>query len=105
MLNSNLVVPLPRTGDWTGCVPMNVVNYTWTYFLPMLLFELTLFSLAVVKSIDVYRIRRDAGQTPNILAILIRDSAFYFASSIVIIMTNLLIWAIGRVRSYICCHL
>lgn len=64
----------------------------------MLCFELTLFALALLKSAQVYRTRRQAGHAPSILVILIRDSVFYFGGVITVIVTNLVVWAAARVR-------
>lgn len=64
----------------------------------MVMFELLLVSLAAHRSIQVYRTRRDAGDAPNLLVILMRDSIMYFVGVVVIIMTNLIIWAISPVR-------
>ena len=64
----------------------------------MLLFELVLFGLAVFKCLQVYSDRRKRGvQTSNILVVLIRDSAIYFGGAMAMVLTNMFVWAVGRV--------
>lgn len=91
------VVPLPPIPNFTGCLPQETVHYGWAYWLPNLILEFTLFSLALFKSVQVYRNRRYRGETPNILLVLIRDSVFYFGGVMTVIITNLVTWASARV--------
>lgn len=91
------VQPLPPIPNFTGCIVIGSEEWQWVYWLPMLLFELTLFSLAVAKSVEVYRDRRSAGEAPNLLVLLIRDSVLYFAGVMVVLFTNLIMWAAAPV--------
>lgn len=63
-----------------------------------------MFSLAVSKSIEVHRNRKEEGvDTPNILVVLLRDSIFYFGGVMTVIVTNMFAWALARV-SHRCAH-
>lgn len=95
--NTHTVQPLPALPNITGCITSNTTSYQWAYWLPALIFELILFSLAVLKSVQVYRARKNAGETPSILVILIRDSVLYFAGIAGVIFTNLITWAVAPV--------
>ena len=68
----------------------------WMYWLPILVFESTLFILAVIKA---FRAAQDISKTPRILAVLLKDSITYFGGIFAIIVANLAIDAFARVRS------
>ena len=84
-----------------GCAPINNVSFAWAYWLPMTLFESVLFLLSAVKAIQYVFNSEIRTQTPNLAFILVRDSIIYFGSVVALIIVNLVIWVIGRVRIFI----
>ena len=63
----------------------------------MLIFEFVVFCFAVFKSLQVYKLRQMTGNAPSIMAVLVRDSIFYFFGVMSVIMMNMFIWAVARV--------
>ena len=61
----------------------------------MIVFESTLFILAVSRSIQF---AFGGGTTPHLMFILIRDSVMYFGGILAVVLTNCIVWAVGRVR-------
>ena len=62
-------------------------------------FEVVLFVLAVAKCVQL---ARSESNTPHILSVLLRDSVSWFGGVMIVILTNLVIWATARVSSGSC---
>ena len=61
----------------------------------MLVFEFTIAALAALKIAKLY----SAGEaTPHLLAVMLRDSVVYFGGLLVLLIPNLVVWEVGRVR-------
>ena len=60
----------------------------------MLAFQSIVCSLAIVKSVQVAVAQYSA---PRVMVVLLRDSGSYFASILVVIITNIVIFAAARV--------
>ena len=83
-----LAFTLPK--GYPGCAPTNIQTWAWTFWLPVLFFEVPLFLLAVVKSIQV---AREEQTSSRIMFILLRDSIMFFGIVLAVILTNCIIWA------------
>lgn len=86
--------PLPPT--FTGCLPQHIVQWVWVYWLPMTAFESCLFLLAAAKA--AHLLCFGEGSAPSLLIVLLRDSVMYFGGVLAVILTNLIVWMVGRVR-------
>lgn len=69
-------------------------KHIWTYWVPMLSFEIVLFATALVKA---FAVAREESYTPRILTVLLRDSIAYFGGVGAIAVTNLVVWSAARV--------
>ena len=65
-------------------------------FIPMLVFQTSVCALAIVKSVQVAVAHYS---TPRVMVVLIRDSCAYFASILVVVLANIVVFAAARVRS------
>ena len=78
-----------------GCVPENLHVHIWAYWVPSSVFQGVILYLAINK---IWEIGKQNWHTPKLLEILLRDSLAYLGGAIAIIMVNVLIWSVGRVR-------
>lgn len=78
-----------------GCILNNDVSYTYAYWIPMIGFETVVFTLAVIKCVQVARAETD---TPRVLMVLLRDSVGYFGGVLAVIVSNCVTWSL-RVRA------
>ncbi|KAI0792499.1 hypothetical protein C8Q75DRAFT_753174 [Abortiporus biennis] len=76
---------------FTGCVPTHVESYAWSFWLPMIIYESTVFLLAISKAIRMANGRPT--RRSNFTYILFRDSILYFAPVLAVMLTNCIIWA------------
>lgn len=84
-------VPLPP--GYVGCFGVNSEPFKYAYWIPTITFESILFLLAIYKSIEI---ARENTTTPNLMYILIRDSVIFYGGMFAVVMTNCLVWAVGR---------
>ncbi|KAK7685918.1 hypothetical protein QCA50_010726 [Cerrena zonata] len=78
---------------WSGCFLINTQKLAYAYRFPMIVFESTLFILAIVKSIQ-YAL--DDSTTPHLMFVVLRDSMIYFGGVLAVALTNCIVWAVGR---------
>ena len=83
--------------SFPGCAPINSSDHMYAYLVPMLVYQCTLCTLTVVKSIQVAVAEYN---TPKVMAVLLRDSAAYFGSILAILVINITIFKAARVRPY-----
>ncbi|KAF7343876.1 hypothetical protein MSAN_01968900 [Mycena sanguinolenta] len=82
--------PLPGT---TFCVPTGVPNYFFAFWIPILCFESLLCGLALYRGFQTFRATDPMFQSGrHLVAILIRDSVFYFLVMFATYLTNMLVW-------------
>lgn len=61
------------------CIPNNVSTHFFAFWIPMLAFETLLCGLALIRGFQTYRSNGTLFQSGRqLVAILIRDSIFYF---------------------------
>ncbi|KAJ3485598.1 hypothetical protein NLI96_g4854 [Meripilus lineatus] len=75
---------------YTGCAPTNIQSWAWTFWLPLLSFEVPVFILAIIKTVQV---ARDEYNSPHMMFILLRDSIMFFVIVLAVILVNCVIWA------------
>lgn len=80
-------LPLP------GCFLVNTESFAYAYWFPMITFEMTLFVLAIIRSIQF---ALDDTTTPHLMFVLLRDSIMYFGGMVAVVLANCVIWAVGR---------
>lgn len=66
----------------------------------MSMFESCLFLLAVAKAVQL-TCPVGEGRAPSLFSLLLRDSILYFGGVLSVILTNLIVWIVGRVRVHI----
>ena len=95
---SSVVFQLPP--PFVGCFPNNTVTWAWAYWIPITVFDSILFLLASYKSIEfsVYH----GKNMPRLSQVLIRDSVIFFGGVLALILINLVIWSLHKVRISIC---
>ncbi|KAF5383063.1 hypothetical protein D9615_004822 [Tricholomella constricta] len=78
------------------CVPFNVSNHFFAFWIPMLAFESLLCGLALYKGYETFRSSSSPFRSgKHLVGILIRDSIFYFLVMFATYLTNLLVWTIA----------
>ncbi|CAL1710315.1 unnamed protein product [Somion occarium] len=77
----------------SGCFPVNTRQFAYAFWIPKIVFELTLFVLAGRCCLQEYYKRHP---TPQLLNVLLRDSVAFFGGIFVFNLSNCLIWAISR---------
>ncbi|KAJ7131507.1 hypothetical protein C8R43DRAFT_659575 [Mycena crocata] len=88
--------PLPGT---TFCVPVGVSDYFFAFWLPIIGFESLLCGLALYRGFQTFRASGSLFQSGrHLVAILIRDSVFYFLVMFATYFTNMLVWVSAPVR-------
>lgn len=86
---------LDTTFGSTGCVPIDIPRWCWTYWVPALTFDSTLFLLSLLKTIHV---SRDPVQQSSLLSVLLRDSFLYYGGVMMVALANFMAWYIKPVR-------
>ena len=81
---------------FTGCVAESFRAHFWAYWVPLSVFQGAIVVLAIIK---IWETGKQDWYTPRLLKILLRDSLAYFGGAVAIIIVNMLIWSIGRVRT------
>ena len=81
-----------------GCIPGHIPQYSWTYWMPMVLFETTLFTLASTQALRF--LIQQGKHAPAIARILLRDSLLYFGNMLALILINLIVWSTENVSTY-----
>jgi len=76
-----------------GCFGVNSEPFNYAYWIPTIIFESVLFLLAIYKSIEI---AQESATTPNLMFILIRDSVIFYGGMFAVVMTNCIVWAVGR---------
>ena len=90
------VLDLPPATHMAGCLPNHSGRNQWTYWLPGLVFEFTLFSLAIARLVQAARARNKA---PRVLTVLLRDSILFYGGALSTMACGLIVWASARVRN------
>ncbi|KAK7445740.1 hypothetical protein VKT23_014735 [Stygiomarasmius scandens] len=91
------MVFLPSIGPF--CVPSNIPNYFYTFWIPILTFETLLCTMAVTKGIQTFRTSGSLFRSGRqLVGILIRDSIVYFFVMFATYLTCLLVWLIGSIN-------
>ncbi|KAJ7245638.1 hypothetical protein B0H12DRAFT_1127415 [Mycena haematopus] len=84
--------PIPGT-TVTFCVPSTVPHYFFAFWIPILCFESLLCALALYRGFQTFRASDPVFQSGrHLVAILIRDSVFYFLVMFATYFTNMLVW-------------
>ena len=73
---------------------MITTRHNWAYWIPTLVFETVLVSLAIAKLVQISRMETN---TPRVMAVLLRDSVAYFGGIFAFVITNFVIWVAARV--------
>ncbi|KAJ6468126.1 hypothetical protein C8R47DRAFT_1151922 [Mycena vitilis] len=82
--------PLP---GMTFCVPGDVPDWFFTFWIPILMFESLLCGLALYRGFQTFRASGGVFQSgKHLVAILIRDSVLYFLVMFATYLTNMLVW-------------
>ena len=85
----------------TGCAAADTAKFkTRAYWVPVVVFESTVFVLAFAKAVAAVLQRRTSGDPPRLLIILLRDSIVYFGGLLAVVLANLLVWSFGGVRLF-----
>ena len=93
LMRSFLAFKLPAL--FPGCVPANSDLHIWAYWVPLSAFQGTIFLLAIAKVCEIGKRER---RRPQVLVVLFRDTLSYFGMMFAIILVNVLIWSVARVR-------
>ncbi|KDR81219.1 hypothetical protein GALMADRAFT_241762 [Galerina marginata CBS 339.88] len=91
-LESLVVAALPILGG-KFCVPTKISSFS-SFWIPVLLFDFMLFSLAVIRGVGEYRSKGSSifRGSRSLMNILIRDSVFYFLVIAITYLTCLQFW-------------
>ena len=83
-----------------GCVPVNTPASlrARSYWAPIVIMESIMFGLACVKVVEHSFLKR-TGDPPPAMVVLLRDSIVYYAGSLSVVLTNLLLSTFGDVSS------
>ena len=92
LTRSGTAMSLPSS--FTGCVPNPPSDHMWAYWIPMIVFEATLCTLAIIKAIHI---AHTGTHRSRLLITMLRDTVIYFGGILVIIVINFGIWVAARV--------
>lgn len=95
MLTALRITAVPPDSRGIGCLPENRARSPWAYFIPMTIFETLVFLLMLTKALSDFM--KSDMRTSSLMNVLVRDSVVAFGGTLAWILTNLVIWAIGRV--------
>jgi len=81
------------TSNFEFCVPHNLSDHFFVFWIPMLAFETLLCGLALFRGYQTFRSSNGPfASGKHIVGILIRDSLLYFLVMFATYLTNLLVW-------------
>ena len=85
-----------------GCLPMDIPPWSWTYWIPSVIFDTTLFLLSLWKTVAI--VVESTASSPRLLVVLLRDSFLYFGGVMFWSIANLVAWYIQPVSplNYFC---
>jgi hypothetical protein len=76
------------------CIPLGISPYFYTFWIPILVFECFLGTLALIRGIQTTRFDHGVFHFGrDLVNILIRDSVLYFLVIFATYLTNLVVWA------------
>jgi len=80
------------------CVPIDLPDYVYTFWIPILANESLLCGMALFRGFQAFRYRQNVFQSGrHLVTLLLRDSIIYFLIIFVTYLTNLLIWSTGKI--------
>jgi len=95
-ITANAVHVIP--GKLVFCVPHNISEYFWMFWVPMLMNESLLCGLALFRGFQAFTSSSPPFRSGrHLVEILIRDSVFYFVIMFATYLTNLLVWIFAPV--------
>ena len=80
----------------SGVIPPFPSRHLAFDFIPMLIFQTSICALAVTKSIQAAAAQY---KTPRIMVVLLRDTAMYFGSILLVLIANIVVFTAIRVRA------
>lgn len=81
-------------GHDVGCFGINILPYTYPYWIPVVAYETVPLLLASWKTMQCARWE---GKTPNLTVVLFRDSLLFFGAILAAVLLNCVEWATGLV--------
>jgi len=98
VLSSVTASAFPVPGG-TFCIVKGVPRHFYTFWIPMLLFETLLCTLAIIQGVQTYKAQGSLFRRGRqLVGILVRDSLMYFLIICSTYLTCLLMWAVAPVN-------
>ncbi|KAJ7913914.1 hypothetical protein B0H13DRAFT_2325910 [Mycena leptocephala] len=87
---------VPNT-DWTLPFCNNVIpNHFYPYWIAFMIFDMTVLLLVVRKAFIHYQTLPDRSwSNATLMAVLVRDSVFYFLCNVIVFLSTTLLWRYG----------
>jgi len=89
-----------------GCAPTNIPEWCWAYWIPTVVFESTLFLLALYKTVQ--EANGSMTRPSRLMVVLLRDSVMYFGGVMIWSLANFVAWYVDPLALYgmfVGCHI